>query len=255
MLSSHFCLSRLLITSSRCSLSLSSAKHHACSSSSLSGASSMCSLSSSSMEHTFVLLPFRHHAAMCPVLPRVQNPFSCRLLPFLPLPFCHGFFSTIFATLVPFLVPSLTLSKIPLPSAGSFDNSLQCKVYNSLIAFFSRTCTIIFRRHSKFHRSPRTRGRKPFQVVAERELKNVSESPQGAEILDRRNEVINGALAEEVQRGEQSKKGSDDTAATILEPEPAASPARDSRESPIEPDQDRKRRLLMKSASPTASGS
>ena len=34
-------------------------------------------------------------------------------------------------------------------------------------------------------------------------------TPHGAERLDRRNEVINEALAEEVQRGEQRKKRSD----------------------------------------------
>ena len=44
----------------------------------------------------------------------------------------------------------------------------------------------------------------------------------------------------------------DDTiAAATLEPEPAASAARDSRESPVEPDLNPKRRLLMKSASST----
>ena len=47
-------------------------------------------------------------------------------------------------------------------------------------------------------------------------------TPQGAERLDRRSEVINEALIEEVQRGEQRKKSCDDTAAEILEPEPAA---------------------------------
>ena len=50
-------------------------------------------------------------------------------------------------------------------------------------------------------------------------------SPQRAERLDRRTEVINEALAEEVQRGEQRKKRSDDTAASV---------ARYSRESPTE---------------------
>ena len=67
--------------------------------------------------------------------------------------------------------------------------------------------------------------------------------------------MINEALVEEVQRGEQWKKRSNETAAAILEPEPAASAARDLRESPIEPDLNPKRRLLMKSASSIASGS
>ena len=70
-------------------------------------------------------------------------------------------------------------------------------------------------------------------------------TPQGAERLDRRNEVIHGALAKQVQSGEKWKK--EDTAAAIPEPEPAASAARDSRESPIEPDPNPKRRLITKS--------
>ena len=64
----------------------------------------------------------------------------------------------------------------------------------------------------------------------------------------------NSELAEEVQRGEHGKRRSDDAAAAMPEPEPALA-ARDSRESPIEPDPDPKRRLLAKSAPSTASGS
>ena len=64
----------------------------------------------------------------------------------------------------------------------------------------------------------------------------------------------NSELVEEVQRGEHRKRRSDDTAAAMLEPEPAIA-ARDSRESPIEPDPIPKRRLLMKSAPSTANGS
>ena len=73
-----------------------------------------------------------------------------------------------------------------------------------------------------------------------------------AERLDRRIEIINKALAEEIQRGEQRKKRSDNTTAAV--PEPAASAAQDLRQGPIEPDPNPKRRLLMKSASSTASG-
>ena len=79
--------------------------------------------------------------------------------------------------------------------------------------------------------------RTPILIVAECELNNV------AEILDRRNEVIN-----------EGKKRSDDTAAAMREPEPASA-AHDLRESSLEPDPNPKRRLLMKSASSTASGS
>ena len=80
-------------------------------------------------------------------------------------------------------------------------------------------------------------------------------TPQGTERLDRRSEVIDEALAEETQRGEQRKKKCDKTTAAILEPEPAALEAHDLRESPIEPNPNPKRRLLMRSASSTASGS
>ena len=70
--------------------------------------------------------------------------------------------------------------------------------------------------------------------------------------MDRRNEVINDALAEEVRRGEQRKKRSDGTTAAVPETESAAP---EPRENPIEPEANPKRRLLMKSASLTASGS
>ena len=78
---------------------------------------------------------------------------------------------------------------------------------------------------------------------------------RGIERLDRRNEVINEALAEEVRRAEQRKRREDDTAATVPEPEPAAPAARDPRESLVEPDPDPKRRLLLKSAPSAASDS
>ena len=93
------CLSCLLITSCHCSFALSSSRHHACRSSSLSADSSMFSLSSSSMAYKCLLPPFLHQAAMCPVLSHVPHvlvsplpPFFCPLLPFLSLPFCREFF-------------------------------------------------------------------------------------------------------------------------------------------------------------------
>ena len=70
--------------------------------------------------------------------------------------------------------------------------------------------------------------------------------------MDRRDEVINEALAEEVQRGEQRKNRSEKATAAVPESEPAASAASKPREAPVEPDQNPKRRLLMKSASSTA---
>ena len=63
--------------------------------------------------------------------------------------------------------------------------------------------------------------------------------------------MINGALAEEVRRGEQRKKISDRATVAVPETESAAP---EPRENPIEPEANLKRRLLMKSASLTASG-
>ena len=70
--------------------------------------------------------------------------------------------------------------------------------------------------------------------------------------LDRRNEVINEALAEEVRRGEQRKKRSDRATEAVPETESAAP---EPKENPIEPEANSKRRLLVKSASLTANGS
>ena len=58
-------------------------------------------------------------------------------------------------------------------------------------------------------------------------------TPQGAQGLDRRSGVISEALAEGIQRGEQRKKRSDKTTTAIPQPESAAAPAQDLRESPI----------------------
>ena len=77
-------------------------------------------------------------------------------------------------------------------------------------------------------------------------------APHGAERLDRRNEVVNEALAEEVRRGEQGKKRSDRATAAVPETESAAPGPR---ENPIDAAANPKWRLLMKSASLTASGS
>ena len=77
-------------------------------------------------------------------------------------------------------------------------------------------------------------------------------TPHGAARLDRRTEAINEAQAEEVRRGEHRKKRSDRATAAVPETESAAP---EPRENPIEPEANPKRRLLMKSASLTASGS
>ena len=99
---------------------------------------------------------------------------------------------------------------------------------------------------------------KRAQAHSERCRKRIEErlrtTPHGAERLDRRSEVINEALAEEVRREEQRKNRSNRASAAIPEtkpPAPAVSEPRDR----IEPDPNPKRRLIMKSASPTASGS
>ena len=104
-----------------------------------------------------------------------------------------------------------------------------------------------------------SRTTKGAQAHSDRCRKRIEEclrtTPHGAERLDRRNEVLNKALAEEVQRGEQRKKRSDKATAAVPESEPAASAAPEPREALVEPDPNQKRRLLMKSASSTASGS
>ena len=107
-----------------------------------------------------------------------------------------------------------------------------------------------------------TREHRHTRIAAGRELKNASEILR-MEQKDWIGEtkVINEALAEEVRRGEQRKKRSDGTTAAVPEtgstaPEPmAGSAAPELREDPIEPDPNPKRRLVMKSASSTASGS
>ena len=106
---------------------------------------------------------------------------------------------------------------------------------------------------------------KRAQAHSDRCRKRIEEclrnTPHGAERLDRRDDVIKEALAEEVRRGEQRKKRSDGTTAAVPEtgsaaPEPVAgSAAPELREDPIEPDPNPKRRMLMKPASSTASGS
>ena len=80
-------------------------------------------------------------------------------------------------------------------------------------------------------------------------------TPHGAEKLERRDEVINEALAEEVRREEQRKKRNDRAAAEAPETGPTAPAVPESREDPIEASPNPKRRLLMKSASLTASSS
>ena len=103
-----------------------------------------------------------------------------------------------------------------------------------------------------------TRDNKRAQAHSDRCRRQIQErlrtTPHGAERLDRRNEVIKESLAEEVRREEQRKNRSDRAAAEAPETEPTA-PASEPREDPIEPDPNLMRRLLMKSASTTASGS
>ena len=58
-----------------------------------------------------------------------------------------------------------------------------------------------------------------------------------------------------MRREEQKRRRSDRSAAEVTEAESSAPAASGPRESPIEPDPNPKRRLIMKSASTTASGS
>ena len=101
------------------------------------------------------------------------------------------------------------------------------------------------------------RDNKRAQAHSDRCRKRIEErlrtTPHGTKRLDRRNEVINEAVAEEVRREEQRRR-SDRAAAETPEAEPTAPAGSEPREDPIEPDPNPKRRLLMKSASPTATG-
>ena len=75
-----------------------------------------------------------------------------------------------------------------------------------------------------------------IRIFAESDLKDASEhTPQGAERLDRRNEVIHEALVEEVKRSERRKRRADNDAA-VPEPRSAVAAARDLSEDPIAPD-------------------
>ena len=102
------------------------------------------------------------------------------------------------------------------------------------------------------------KGNKRRQGHSERCRRRIEESlrktPHGAERLERREEVINEALAEEVRRRELRKKETD-RVATAAPGMTAESATAEWRENPIEPDPNPKRRMLMKSTSLTASSS
>ena len=73
--------------------------------------------------------------------------------------------------------------------------------------------------------------------------------------MDRRSEVINEAVAEEIQRGEERKERNRRVTTAAPVPTLAASTSHESRENPIEPDPNLKKRLLMDTASSAPSGS
>ena len=102
------------------------------------------------------------------------------------------------------------------------------------------------------------RDNKRRQAHSDRCRRRIEESlrktPHGAERLERREEVIHEALAEEVRRREQRKKETDRVATAASGMTAESAPA-GWRENPIEPDPNPKRRMLMKSTSLTASSS
>ena len=68
-------------------------------------------------------------------------------------------------------------------------------------------------------RSKTTKGHRHIRIAARSELKDASEPlRKGAERLDRRNEMINEALAEEVRISEQRKRKAGDAVAAVPEP-------------------------------------
>ena len=108
--------------------------------------------------------------------------------------------------------------------------------------------------HQARHRRVRSHDWKKAQAHSAPCRKRIEErlgtTPHGAVRLDRRSEVINEALAEDVRREEQRKK----RPAAILETT-GSTVVSEPREEPIEQDTNPKRRLIMKSSSLTASGS
>ena len=87
------------------------------------------------------------------------------------------------------------------------------------------------------------KGRKPIQIVAEYELKNVSEElHKEQKDWSRRSEVFNEALAEVIQRGEQRKERSSRVTEAAPAPKLAASTSRELRENSMEPDSNPKKR-------------
>ena len=92
-------------------------------------------------------------------------------------------------------------------------------------------------------------------TTKEQSTSTLRTTPHGPERLDRRDEVISEALAEEVRREEQKRRRSDRAAAEVTETKSSAPEASGLTENPIEPDPNPKRRLIMKSAWTTASGS
>ena len=106
--------------------------------------------------------------------------------------------------------------------------------------------------------SPKIRDNKRRQAHSDRCRKRIEENlrrtPHGAERLNRREEVINEALAEEVQRRERREKETDRVATAATGIAKVSAPAK-WKENPIEPDPDPKRRMIMKSTSLTASSS
>ena len=102
------------------------------------------------------------------------------------------------------------------------------------------------------------RDNKRRQAHSDRCRRRIEESlkktPHGAERLNRREEVINEALAEEVQINDQRRKETNRVATAASGMTTESAPA-EWREVPIEPDPNPKRRMLMKSTSLTASSS
>ena len=88
-----------------------------------------------------------------------------------------------------------------------------------------------------------TNGHKPTQIVAECVLENASNNC--AERLDRRSEVTNEALAEELQRDDQRKERGSRVTTAAPAPEPAASTSNELTETPIELDPNPKSSRLI----------
>ena len=128
-------------------------------STSLSSASSTvfhCHLSLTA--YNLLLPPFRHLAAMSPLLPQVQHAlvsplplFFCPVLRFLPLPFCHDSFTHLCHLCHLSRSSSDSCQRSTFLCPFLCKHSLQSKVYDPSVSLLARILIIFFSCSSNIH--------------------------------------------------------------------------------------------------------